>query len=123
MSCIHPRIERATRTRDEVIGAFEAAGAAVAPVYKPSELLEDPQVKALELITSVKDQDLGTMRMQNVMWRMGRTPGRIRSTGRQLGADTAEILATEGLTESEINELHARHRVLTRRGSSTARST
>ena len=66
------------RTREEVIAAFEEAGAAVAPVYKPSELLDDPQVKALELVTTVEDEDLGPVRMQNVMWRMGRTPGRIR---------------------------------------------
>ncbi|AXG14543.1 CaiB/BaiF CoA transferase family protein [Intrasporangium calvum] len=61
----------AARTREEVIAAFEESGAAVAPVYKPSELLEDHQVQALELITSVPDEDLGPIRMQNVMWRMG----------------------------------------------------
>lgn len=82
----------AARDRNEVIAAFEAAGAAVAPVYKPSELLDDPQVQALELIATVEDEDLGPMRMQNVMWRMGRTPGRIRTTGRSLGADTDAIL-------------------------------
>jgi crotonobetainyl-CoA:carnitine CoA-transferase CaiB-like acyl-CoA transferase len=96
------------RTRDEVIDAFEAAGAAVAPVYKPSELLDDPQVKALNLITTVADDDLGPIRMQNVMWRMGRTPGRIRSTGRERGADTARILEAEGLTKAEIDELLTR---------------
>lgn len=66
----------AARTRSEVLAAFEAAGAAVAPVYKPSELLEDPQVKALELVTTVEDETLGPIRMQNVMWRMSRTPAR-----------------------------------------------
>ncbi|WP_404385336.1 CoA transferase [Knoellia locipacati] len=82
----------AARDRTDVMEAFAAAGAAVAPVYKPSELLEDPQVKALELITTVPDEDLGPVQMQNVMWRMGRTPGSIRSTGRGLGADTSSIL-------------------------------
>ena len=97
------------RERDEVMAAFEKAGAAVAPVYKPSELLEDPQVQALELITTVPDEDLGPIRMQNVMWRMGRTPGRIRSTGRALGADSAEILEHDlGLTSTEVKELRDR---------------
>jgi hypothetical protein len=72
-------------TRDEVAAAFEEAGAAVAPVYKPSELLEDPQVRALETVTTVEDPDLGPIRMQNVLWRMSRTPGPVRWTGR---ADT-----------------------------------
>jgi crotonobetainyl-CoA:carnitine CoA-transferase CaiB-like acyl-CoA transferase len=96
----------AARTRQEVIAAFEQAGAAVAPVYKPSELLEDPQVKAIELIKTVQDEDLGPIRMQNVMWRMGRTAGRIRSTGRALGADSEAILVEElGLSGAEVDAL------------------
>ncbi|WP_219413525.1 CaiB/BaiF CoA transferase family protein [Pseudonocardia nigra] len=99
----------AERTRDEVIEAFSEAGAAVAPVYKPSELLTDPQVKALELITTVDDPDLGPMQMQNVLWRMGRTPGAIRSTGRARGQDTDAVLIDElGLSPSELDDLRRR---------------
>ena len=99
----------AARNRDEVMAAFEEAGAAVAPVYKPSELLDDPQVRAMELITTVDDEDLGPIRMQNVMWRMARTPGRIRSTGRALGADTGHILEEElGLPPERVEELRSR---------------
>jgi crotonobetainyl-CoA:carnitine CoA-transferase CaiB-like acyl-CoA transferase len=97
------------RTRAEVAQAFEEAGAAVAPVYKPSELLADPQVQAMQLITTVDDADLGPIRMQNVMWRMGRTPGRIRTTGRGLGADSDEILEGEvGLTREDVTGLRNR---------------
>ena len=96
------------RTRTEVLTAFEEAGAAVAPVYKPSELLDDPQVRAMELVTSVPDKDLGTMRMQNVPWRMAATPGRIRSTGRNLGEDTDSILAELGITPDRVAELRDR---------------
>lgn len=98
------------RTRTEVIEAFEAAGAAVGPVYAPSELIEDPQVRALELITAVDDPDLGTMRMQNVMWRMGETPGSIRFTGGALGAHTDEVLVDElGLEPEVLERLRSRH--------------
>lgn len=97
------------RTREEVVAAFEEAGAAVAPVYRPSELLDDPQVKALEMITTVDDADLGPMRMQNVLWRMSRTPGRIRSTGRRLGHDTESVLVEElGMTAEEVAALRER---------------
>lgn len=98
----------AARTRSEVLAAFEAAGAAVAPVYKPSELLEDPQVKALELVTTVEDETLGPIRMQNVMWRMSRTPGSIRSTGRAPGQDTDVVLTELGLDVDTIADLRAR---------------
>ncbi|SFA56056.1 Crotonobetainyl-CoA:carnitine CoA-transferase CaiB [Rhodococcoides kroppenstedtii] len=93
------------RTRDEVIAAFEDAGAAVAPVCKPSELLDDPQVTAIEMVTNVDDEDLGPVRMQNVMWRMGESPGSIRHTGRAHGADTDEILAESGYSAEEIARL------------------
>ncbi|GAA0943275.1 CoA transferase [Pseudonocardia zijingensis] len=98
----------AERTRDEVTAAFEEAGAAVAPIYRPSELLTDPQVQALDMITTVDDPELGPVRMQNVVWRMGRTPGSIRSTGRALGADTDEVLTGAGLSESEVAALRER---------------
>jgi len=45
------------------------------------------------------------MRMQNVAWRMGRTPGSIRSTGRGLGEDTDDVLAEAGLSEGEVAAL------------------
>ncbi len=97
------------RSRAEVLRAFAEAGAAVGPVYKPSELLEDPQVKALELVTTVEDPDLGPMRMQNLLWRMSRTPGRIRFTGRAPGADTDSVLGDElGLSAEELAALRER---------------
>jgi crotonobetainyl-CoA:carnitine CoA-transferase CaiB-like acyl-CoA transferase len=64
-------------------------------VYAPNELLADPQVRALDMITQVPDPDLGRIRMQNVLFRMSETPGEIRFTGRALGADTDEVLGGE----------------------------
>ncbi|MCZ4561342.1 CoA transferase [Rhodococcus sp. IEGM 1401] len=93
------------RTKDVVIDEFEKAGAAVAPVYKPSDLLSDPQVNAIEMVTSVEDDDLGPVRMQNVMWRMGGSPGRIRYTGRKHGADTDEVLTEIGCSADEIEAM------------------
>ncbi|MDV8057983.1 MULTISPECIES: CaiB/BaiF CoA transferase family protein [unclassified Rhodococcus (in: high G+C Gram-positive bacteria)] len=93
------------RTKDVVIDEFEKAGAAVAPVYKPSDLLSDPQVNAIEMVTTVEDDDLGPVRMQNVMWRMGGSPGRIRYTGRKHGADTDEVLTEIGCSADEIEAM------------------
>ncbi len=99
----------AQRTREDVLDSFAEAGAAVAPVYKPSELLDDPQVQALDMITKVDDPRLGEMRMQNVLWRMSRTPGRIRSTGRALGQDTDAVLGEElGVPAERLHELRER---------------
>ena len=99
----------AAHTRDEVVTAFEEAGAAVAPIYTPSELIDDPQVTALDMVATVEDPDLGPMRMQNVLFRMADTPGRIRFTGRSLGADTDTILSDElGISDDRLGQLRAR---------------
>ncbi|MEU1983609.1 CoA transferase [Nocardia sp. NPDC019395] len=98
----------AARTRDEVTSVFEEAGAAVAPVYRPSDLLKDPQVVATDMVTTVDDDQLGPMRMQNVMWRMTRSPGAIRHTGRPAGADTDKVLTHLGRSPEVIDDLRAR---------------
>lgn len=99
----------AERTRDEVLREFSAAGAAVGPVYDARDLVEDEHVRDTEMITAVEDDDLGPMRMHNVMWRMSDTPGRIRFTGRALGADTDDLLGNElGCTPEVLAELRAR---------------
>ncbi|WP_106397291.1 CaiB/BaiF CoA transferase family protein [Actinocorallia populi] len=94
------------RTRAEVVGAFTEAGAAVAPVYDARDLVEDPHVRETEMLTRVPDPDLGELLMHNVMWRMSKTPGRIRFTGRAHGADTDEVLAGElGYDAAEVAAL------------------
>jgi len=92
----------AERPLDEVVAAFEAAEAAVAPIYDIRHIFTDPQFQALDTITTVDDPELGPIRMQNVMFRMSETPGRIRWAGRPIGADNDEIYGTRlGLSEAE----------------------
>ncbi len=77
----------------KVLEEFEAAQAAVAPIYDIRDVFEDPQYQALDSITTVPDEDLGPIRMQNVMFRLSQTPGAIRFAGRAVGADTEAVLA------------------------------
>jgi crotonobetainyl-CoA:carnitine CoA-transferase CaiB-like acyl-CoA transferase len=75
------------RPLTEVTEEFERVGAALAPIYDVAQLMNDPHVKARETITTVDDEDLGPVKMQNLMFRMARTPGCIRFPGRRLGQD------------------------------------
>lgn len=97
----------AARTREDVAQAFAEAGAAVAPVYRPSELLDDPQVVDTEMITPVHDDDFGVVRMHNVLWGMSRTPGSIEHTGRAHGQDTDTILHELGMHTADIERLRS----------------
>ncbi|MFE2074282.1 CaiB/BaiF CoA transferase family protein [Streptomyces misionensis] len=95
----------AARTRAEVLAAFEAAQAAVAPVQDVRDVLADPQYRALETVTTVPDPELGPLRLQNVLFRLSETPGAIRWAGRPHGADTDAVLTELGLTPDEIAAL------------------
>ncbi len=95
----------AARTRSEVLEAFEQAGAAIAPVYDAKDLVEDPHVRATEMLTTIEDDELGPMLMHNVMWRMSESPGQIRHTGRALGANTDAVLDELGYTAGERTAL------------------
>ncbi len=99
----------AARTQDQVLDAFAKAGAAVAPVYGPEELLDDPHVLATGMVPAIDDPDLGPLRMHDVLYRMSETPGRIRHTGRSLGADTDTILGDElGMDAEALADLRDR---------------
>ena len=96
----------AERDLDTVVDAFEEAGAALFPVYDVAQLLADPQVQARDAVTTVDDEDLGPLQMQNVWFRLSRTPGRIRFPGRRLGQDTDAVLTERlGYTPEQVAAL------------------
>jgi len=75
------------RPSAEVLGAFEEAEAAIAPVYSMRELLADPHVRARHVFVEVE----GVV-MQGPVARLLRTPAELRWAGRAQGADTEEVL-------------------------------
>lgn len=91
----------------EAVDAFEEASAAIAPVYDVRGVVDDPQYRALGTVVRVEDDELGDLAMQNVLFRLSRTPGGIRWTGRPHGADTDEVLREAGLDETLIARLRA----------------
>jgi crotonobetainyl-CoA:carnitine CoA-transferase CaiB-like acyl-CoA transferase len=76
------------RPGTEVVAAFEAAEAAIAPVYTVEDLLADPHVIAREAVVEVDG-----VAMAGPVARFSKTPGEIRHAGRPLGADTDDVLA------------------------------
>jgi formyl-CoA transferase len=96
----------AQRSHDEVMAAFEEAGAAVAPVYDIRDILVDPQYAALKTFVRLPDEDIGTVLMQNVIARMSATPGEVRWPGRRLGQDNRTVYSEIGYGADELAELH-----------------
>ena len=88
----------------ELLKRFESSDAAVAPVYDVAQTFEDPQFRARENIISVPDEELGgPVRMQNVVGKLSRTPGKIRCAGPRLGEHNREVLVDRlGFSEAEL---------------------
>jgi crotonobetainyl-CoA:carnitine CoA-transferase CaiB-like acyl-CoA transferase len=97
----------AAHNRDEVLETFERADAAAAAIYDVADLVADPHVLGRQILTTVPDEDLGSVLMQNVITRLSASPGRIRFTGRGPGADTDDILGELGIDPARISELRA----------------
>jgi len=75
------------RPSTDVLAAFEAAEAAIAPVYTMADLLSDPHVVARDAVIEVDG-----VHMPGPVARLSRTPGKVRHVGRALGADTEAVL-------------------------------
>ena len=93
------------RTQEEVVEAFERAGAAVAPIYDIEGIMQDPQYEALNSIITVNDAELGLTKMQNVLFRLSETPGEIKWSGPTLGEHNEEVYGELGIGKHELDEL------------------
>jgi succinyl-CoA:(S)-malate CoA-transferase subunit B len=80
-------------TRDKILAACETGQVPCGPVYGIDEIFEDPQFAARENLVQMVDERAGPLTLPNVCPRLSETPGAIRWAGRELGADTAAVLA------------------------------
>ena len=87
----------------DLLDRFERHQAAISAVYDVQQIFQDPHVAARENIVAVPDPELGTLRMQNVVGRLSRTPGGVRKAGPRVGEHNREILVERlGYTPDEL---------------------
>jgi formyl-CoA transferase len=95
----------AQRTQAENVAFFEAAEVAVGPMYDIADILQDPHFRARRLVEDYPDADMGTFPMNAIVPRLARTPGAIRAAAPRLGEHSREVLASFGVSDSEIDAL------------------
>ncbi len=98
----------AARPLGDVLGEFERADAVAAPVYDMDMIAKDPTFEARENIVTVDDDELGSLRMQNVVPALSHTRGAVRWTGAPIGTHNEEVYGTLlGLDKHELDRLRA----------------
>jgi len=95
-------------TAEEAIAVLEANEVPVTLIYSVADMFEDPQYQARENLISVQDPVDGEIKMCSVVPRLSLTPGRVESTGPELGAHNREVYCDLlGFSEEELSRMKA----------------
>jgi formyl-CoA transferase len=81
-----------TRDSSELVELLAEHGVPAGMIYRPADMLTDPQFLARESIVEVAHATFGRVAMQGVAPRLSRTPGSVRWVGPELGEHNDEIL-------------------------------
>jgi alpha-methylacyl-CoA racemase len=92
------------RTRDEWLEALREVPACVGPVNEVAEALRDPQVRHRGMVAHVEGIPVGPGPAPKLT---GFDPGPLRPAPK-LGEHTADVLASIGMDQGEIEALRAR---------------
>jgi formyl-CoA transferase len=94
-------------TLAENLAFFDQHEVTVGPIYDISQIIEDPHVKAREMVVEYPDEDLGVIPMHGVVPPLSETPGAVRLPAPKLGQHNEEILSGLGLTKDDLARLAA----------------
>src|SRR6516162_705339 len=90
---------------DEILARLLANDVPSGPVRSRFELLQDPQVRASQILEEHESPKFGRVRQPRPAARFDRTPARIRTLAPLLGEHTASILSELGYTAAEVERL------------------
>ncbi len=114
----------AEHTLEDVLRRFHEFEVVAGPVYDVAQIFSDPHVKHRGTLVEMEDPILGKVRIQNVVPRFRRSPGRIRWPGKpDVGSDTETVLAELGYSNDDIERLESDGIIKTASGSTIGSAT
>ena len=81
------------------------AGIPAGPVYNVPDMLEDPQVRHLNVTSSIPLEDGGSAQFVTQPVTLSRTPGAVSSRAPGLGEHTKAVLSDFGFSKAQITQL------------------
>ncbi len=86
--------------------ALEEARVPAAPIYTVEDIFNDPHYRERDMLVEVEDRVLGPVTVAGIVPKLSKTPGAVRWAGRDIGADTTDVLKSElSLDDAEIEAL------------------
>ena len=101
-------VEQWMRMHDlaDIEAAFHAADAPGSAVMDAANLMDDPHVRARDMVLTLDDTELGPLRMQGIVPKLSETPGSVAHAGQRLGESNERIYGELlGMTTERIAEL------------------
>ena len=93
---------------DELAARLEAEEVPFAKINRRDDVIEDPQVRAMEALWEFDHPVAGPMRQARAPARFNETPAEIFRCSPELGEHTREVLAEAGYSAEEITDLRQR---------------